>query len=233
ILTLTNPVTGCIGVQEYNLDVNPKPDFVFEVNGNSMVDGETDTICQAASTTFALTGSTQDFTFEVVHVYNNGADTNAAFASGVLDANGEFEHTFISGGNSTTAPEPGDEPTENTYIITVTDNVTGCTATRSYNVYVNPKPDFALVVIGAAPMVDGQTDTICQAAATEFALQGGALDSFFVTHIYQDGNGGFDTNYAFASGELDASGNFTHNFTSGGNSVNPVVNPGNEPTEGT
>lgn len=233
ILTLTNPVTGCIGVQEYNLQVNPKPDFVFEVNGNSMVDGETDTICQAASTTFALTGSTQDFTFDVVHVYNNGADTNAAFASGVLDANGEFEHTFISGGNSGTAPEPGDEPTEGTYIITVTNNVTGCTATRSYNVYVNPKPEFALVVNGAAPMVDGQTDTICQAAATEFVLQGGALDSFFVTHIYQDGNGGFDTNYAFASGELDASGNFTHNFTSGGNSVNPVVSPGNEPTEGT
>ncbi len=149
---------GCTGAKDtFTVTVNPSPAFTFSVNGSAMANNETDTICQATSTTFAISGATPGFGFNMTF-------NNAPYATGVVNANGGFTHTFISGGTPSNT-------TAGTYELTLTNNVTGCTASKTYHIYVNPKPADTFTVNGAA-LAAGQTATHCEGEALQLAVTG-------------------------------------------------------------
>jgi hypothetical protein len=233
-ITLTNPTTGCTTTRMFNVYVQPKPQFGFAVNGNEVSIDGTDTICQAAPTTFAITNATNGQTFVVKHTWvdgNSATQTNNTYASGTV-TNGGFSASFTSGGNSVSpSVSPTNEPTAGAYEITMTNPTTGCTTTRTYHVYVQPKPEFAFSVNGTVMNI-GATDTICQAAPTTIAIVNATNgQTFTVKHTWVDGNGTAQANNNYGTGTV-TNGGFSNTFISGGNSVNPSVNPGNEPTAG-
>lgn len=158
---------GCTGTADtFLINVNPSPAFTFNVNGQAMVNGGTDTICQATSTTFAISGATPGHTFSMLF---NGA----AYASGTVDANGGFTHTFVSGGTPSNT-------TAGTYELTLTNNVTHCTAVKTYHIYVNPKPADSFVVNGAV-LATGQTSTHCEGSPVNLAVTGDAGHTYVIS----------------------------------------------------
>ena len=166
-VVVTPTANGCVGTPDtFIVTVNPSPAFTFSVNGSAMADKETDTICQATSTTFAISGATPGHTFNMTFNGN-------AYATGTIDANGGFSNTFISGGTPSNT-------TAGTYVLTVTNNVTNCTASKTYHIYVNPKPADTFVVNGVA-LAAGQTATHCEGEAIHFAVTGDIGHSFVIS----------------------------------------------------
>ncbi|WP_198666921.1 HYR domain-containing protein [Taibaiella helva] len=158
---------GCTGAADtFAITVQLSPSFTFNVNGQAMANGGTDTICQATSTTFAISGAAPGHTFSMLF---NGA----AYATGTIDANGGFTHTFISGGTPTNT-------TAGTYELTLTDNVTHCTATKTYHIYVNPKPADSFVVNGTV-LAAGQTSTYCEGSGITLAVAGDAGHTYVIS----------------------------------------------------
>jgi hypothetical protein len=164
---ITPSANGCAGTPEtFTITVHPSPSFTFSVNGDAVADNSSATICQATSTTFELNGATANSVFNMTHNGN-------AYASGNVDASGYFTHTFISGGTPSNT-------TAGTYELTVTDAITGCEATQTYIINVNPKPTDTFKVNGAA-LVDGQTSTHCEGDALQLALEGSSDHSYVIT----------------------------------------------------
>ncbi|WP_118974545.1 HYR domain-containing protein [Taibaiella koreensis] len=158
---------GCTGTADtFTITVNPSPAFTFNVNGQAVANGATDKICQATSTTFAISGATPGHTFSMLF---NGA----SYATGTVDANGSFSHTFVSGGTPTNT-------TAGTYELTLTDNVTHCTATKTYHIYVNPKPTDSFVVNGIV-LATGQTATHCEGSPLQLAVTGDASHTYVIS----------------------------------------------------
>jgi hypothetical protein len=166
-IEVTPSANDCNGIpQIFTITVHPSPSFTFSVNGDAVADNSSATICQATSTTFELNGATANSAFSMTHNGN-------AYASGNVDASGNFTHTFISGGTPSNT-------TAGTYVLTVTDAITGCEAAQTYTINVNPKPTDTFKVNGAA-LVDGQTSTHCEGDALQLALEGSSDHSFVIT----------------------------------------------------
>jgi hypothetical protein len=157
----------CDGIPEtFTITVHPSPSFAFSVNGSTVADNGTTTICQATSTTFQVNGATANSAFSMTHDGN-------PYATGNVDASGNFTHTFISGGTPSNT-------TAGTYVLSVTDAITGCEADQTYTINVNPKPTDTFKVNGVA-LVDGQTSTHCQGDALQLSLAGSSDHSFVIT----------------------------------------------------
>lgn len=166
-IEVTPSANGCTGAPEtFTITVHPSPSFTFSVNGDAVADNGSATICQATSTTFELNGATANSAFSMTHNGN-------AYASGTVDASGNFTHTFISGGTPSNT-------TAGIYVLSVTDAITGCEAAQTYTINVNPKPTDTFKVNGAA-LVDGQTSTHCEGDALQLALEGSSDHSFVIT----------------------------------------------------
>lgn len=166
-IEVTPAANGCTGAPEtFSFTVHPSPAFNFAVNGTTVAANGTATICQATSTVFAVNGVTPNSAFSMTH---NGA----AYASGNVNGAGMFSNTFVSGGTASNT-------TAGTYVLTVTDAVTGCVASRSYTIHVNPKPTDTFKVNGVT-LVDGQTSIHCAGETLQLSLAGTASHSFVIT----------------------------------------------------
>jgi hypothetical protein len=165
-IEVTPSANDCNGTpQIFTITVHPSPSFAFSVNGSSVANNGSATICQATSTTFELNGATANSAFSMTHNGN-------AYASGNVNSSGDFTHTFISGGTPSNT-------TAGTYVLTVTDAITGCVAAQTYTINVNPKPTDTFKVNGVA-LVDGQTSTHCQGDALQLSLAGSSDHSFVI-----------------------------------------------------
>lgn len=166
-IEVTPSANDCEGASEtFTITVHPSPSFTFNVNGSAVADNGTTTICQATSTTFGLNGATANSAFNMTHDGN-------PYATGNVDASGNFTHTFISGGTPSNT-------TAGIYVLNVTDAITGCEAAQTYTINVNPKPTDTFKVNGVA-LADGQTSTHCQGDALQLALVGSSDHSFVIT----------------------------------------------------
>ncbi|RYE23737.1 MAG: HYR domain-containing protein [Sphingobacteriales bacterium] len=195
-IQVTPVANGCTGAAEtFTVTVHPSPAFAFSVNGTAVAQNGAATICQAAPTTFAVSGATANSTFTMTHNGN-------AYASGAVNGAGTFTHSFVSGGTPSNT-------TAGTYVLSVTDAVTGCVAAHTYTINVNPKPTDTFKVNGVA-LVDGQTSTHCEGSAIQFALAGASSHSYVISKgATQIASGSVNTSIAIPVAAVADAGTYT------------------------
>lgn len=140
------------------LDIDPMPAYVFEFNGNPVVDGDSRTVCEGDAVGVRVTG-TPGGTFTMTHNGNPNGGGN------VNDPVYNFTAALSDAG---------------TYVVTITSQY-GCVQTFTFTLNVNPLPSAQMTVNGN-PVSDGDSQTVCEGTSMTIGYTNANGESFEMKH---------------------------------------------------